>query len=68
MLVLATAQIGIHLVLFLHVTTDPENTNNLLALAFGVLIVCLVVFGSIRVMIHTNRNMMPMDKLLQMQP
>ena len=70
LLVLAVAQMGIHLVFFLHITTDPDNTNNVMALAFGVLIVCLVVFGSIWVMIHMNQNMMPMpmDKLLQMQP
>jgi cytochrome o ubiquinol oxidase operon protein cyoD len=70
LLVLAVAQMGIHLIFFLHITTDPDNTNNVLALAFGVLIVCLVVFGSIWVMIHMNHNMMPMpmDRLLQMQP
>ena len=70
LLVLAVAQIGIHLIFFLHITTDPDNTNNVMALAFGVLIVCLVVFGSIWVMNHMNQNMMPMsmDKLLQMQP
>jgi len=70
LLVLAVAQMGIHLVFFLHITTDPDNTNNVMALAFGVLIVCLIVFGSIWVMTHMNQNMMPipMDKLLQMQP
>jgi cytochrome o ubiquinol oxidase operon protein cyoD len=67
LLVLAVAQMGVHLVFFLHITTDPDNTNNVLALAFGVLIVCLVVFGSIWVMIHMNQNMMPMDHMLQMQ-
>lgn len=68
LLVLAVAQMGVHLVFFLHITTDPDNTNNVLALAFGVLIVCLVVFGSIWVMIHMNQNMMPTGKMLQMQP
>ena len=70
LLVLAVAQMGIHLVFFLHITTDPDNTNNVMALAFGILIVFLVVFGSIWVMTHMNQNMMhiPMDKLLQMQP
>ena len=34
---------GVHLVFFLHITTGPDNTNNVLALAFGVLIVILVV-------------------------
>lgn len=68
LLVLAVAQMGVHLVFFLHITTDPDNTNNVLALAFGVLIVCLVVFGSIWVMIHMNQNMMPTDRMLYMQP
>ena len=70
LLVLAVAQMGIHLVFFLHITTDPDNTNNVMALAFGILIVCLVVFGSIWVMAHMNQNMMPMpmEKSLQMQP
>jgi len=70
LLVLAVAQMGIHLIFFLHITTDPDNTNNVMALAFGVLIVCLIVFGSIWVMIHMNQNMtpMPMEKMLQMQP
>ena len=69
LLVLAVAQMGIHLIFFLHITTDPDNTNNIMALAFGVLTVCLVVFGSIWVMIHMNQNMMPMpmDQLLRMQ-
>jgi cytochrome o ubiquinol oxidase operon protein cyoD len=56
---LAVAQMGIHLVFFLHITTGPDNTNNVLALAFGILIVCLVVFGSIWIMYHLNQNMMP---------
>ncbi len=66
-LVLAVAQMGIHLVFFLHITTAPDNTNNILALGFGVLIVCLVVFGSLWIMAHLNHNMMPMDQLMQMQ-
>src|SRR5215467_6258941 len=37
LLVLAVAQMGIHLIFFLHITTAPDNTNNVLALAFGVL-------------------------------
>ena len=35
LVVLAVAQIGVHLVFFLHLTTAPDNTNNVLALAFG---------------------------------
>jgi cytochrome o ubiquinol oxidase operon protein cyoD len=66
-LVLAIAQMGIHLVFFLHITTAADNTNNILALAFGTLIVCLVVFGSLWIMANLDRNMMPMDRLIQMQ-
>jgi cytochrome o ubiquinol oxidase operon protein cyoD len=60
LVVLAVAQMGIHLVFFLHITTGPDNTNNVLALAFGVLIVFLLVFGTVWVMAHMNQNMMPM--------
>lgn len=67
LLALAVAQIGVHLVFFLHITSGPENTNNTLALAFGVLIVLLVVVGSIWIMAHLNHNMMPMDQLMKMQ-
>lgn len=66
-LVLAVAQMGVHLVFFLHITTAPDNANNALALAFGVLIVCLVVFGSLWIMNHLNQNMLPMRELLEMQ-
>ncbi len=65
--VLAVAQMGIHLVFFLHMTSGPDNVNNLLALAFGLLIVVLLVFGSLWIMTHLNHNMMPMDKMMQMQ-
>jgi hypothetical protein len=36
LIVLALAQIGIHLVFFLHLGSGPDSTNNILALAFGV--------------------------------
>ena len=68
LIVLAIAQMGVHLVFFLHVTTGPDNTNNVLALAFGVLVVALIVAGSIWIMDHLSQNMMPMDQLMQMQP
>lgn len=55
---LAVAQMGIHLVFFLHMTSSPDNTNNALALAFGCLIVGLVVFGSVWIMAHMNYNLM----------
>ena len=67
LIVLAIAQMGVHLVFFLHITTGPDNTNNVLALAFGVLVVFLIVAGSIWIMDHLNQNMMPMEQMMQMQ-
>ena len=67
LVVLAIAQMGVHLVFFLHITTGPDNTNNVLALAFGLLIVFLVISGSLWIMSHLNQNMMPMDQIMQMQ-
>jgi cytochrome o ubiquinol oxidase operon protein cyoD len=67
LIVLAIAQMGVHLVFFLHITTGPDNVNNVLALAFGVLIVFLLLTGSLWIMWHMNHNMMPMDQIMQMQ-
>ena len=66
--VLAVAQMGVHLVFFLHITTGPDNTNNVLALAFGVLIVILVVAGSLVIMYDLNHNMMAPAETMDMQP
>ena len=54
---LAVAQMGVHLVFFLHITTGADNTNNALALAFGALIVGIVIAGSLWIMYHLNANM-----------
>src|ERR1700731_3130027 len=43
LIVLAFAQIGVHLVFFLHMGSGSDNPNNILALAFGLLIVFLVI-------------------------
>ena len=67
LIVLAIAQMGVHLVFFLHITTGRDNTNNVMALAFGVLIVVLVVGGSVWIMSHLNANMPPMDQIMRMQ-
>ncbi len=64
---LAVAQMGVHLVFFLHVTSGPDNTNNVLALAFGVLIVALVLIGSLWIMSHLHHNLMPMSAMMEMQ-
>lgn len=68
LIVLAIAQIGVHLVFFLHLTTAPDNTNNVLALAFGVLIVALIVGGSLWIMHHLDQNMMPVWMHQAMRP
>jgi cytochrome o ubiquinol oxidase subunit IV len=60
LVVLAFAQIGVHLVFFLHLGSGADNTNNILALAFGVLIVFLVITGSIWIIANLNANMLPM--------
>jgi cytochrome o ubiquinol oxidase subunit IV len=65
--VLAIAQMGVHLVFFLHITTGPDNANNVLALAFGLLIVFLVIGGSLWIMANLNQNMLPMNQIMQMQ-
>jgi cytochrome o ubiquinol oxidase subunit IV len=67
LVVLAIAQMGVHLVFFLHITTGPDNTNNVLALAFGVLIVFLVMIGTIWIMSHMNANMMPDPEMTNLQ-
>jgi cytochrome o ubiquinol oxidase operon protein cyoD len=65
--VLAIAQMGVHLVFFLKITTGRDNVNNVMALAFGVLIVLLLLTGSLWIMAHLNHNMLPMDQIMQMQ-
>ena len=59
LVVLAFAQIGVHLVFFLHLGSGADNTNNILALAFGLLIVFLVITGSIWIIANLHANMMP---------
>lgn len=63
LIVLAIAQMGVHLVFFLHVTTGPDNTNNVLALAFGIFVVFLIVLGSMWIMHHLYQNTAPFNAL-----
>lgn len=67
LVVLAIAQMGVHLVFFLHITSGPDNTNNVLALAFGVLIVFLVMIGTIVIMTQMDANMAPSPELMNLQ-
>jgi cytochrome o ubiquinol oxidase operon protein cyoD len=65
--VLAIAQMGVHLVFFMHVNATEEGENTVLALGFGVFIVFLVVFGSIVIMNNLSSVMPGMDQLMKMQ-
>ena len=67
LVVLAIAQMGVHLVFFLHITSGPDNTNNVLALAFGVLIVFLVMIGTIWIMANLAANMGPTPEIMNLQ-
>jgi len=58
--VLAVAQMGVHLVFFFQLSTAPRQINNILALAFGLLIVFLVIAGSLWIMAGLDANMPPM--------
>jgi cytochrome o ubiquinol oxidase operon protein cyoD len=66
LVVLAIAQMGVHLVFFLHITSGPDNTNNVLALAFGVLIVLLIMTGTLWIMANLN-TMAPSPELMNLQ-
>ena len=65
--VLALAQMGVHLVFFLHITSGRDSLNNVMALAFGLLIVVLLVIGSLWIMTNLDHNAMPMGRLMEMQ-
>ena len=66
---LAVGQMGVHVVFFFHISSGPEDTNNFLALAFGIFVVGLVIFGSMLIMSNLDANMpaVPMDQLMKMQ-
>lgn len=51
---LAVAQMGVHLVFFLHLTSGPDNRGNAVTVAFGVFVCLLVVFGSVWIMTHLS--------------
>jgi cytochrome o ubiquinol oxidase operon protein cyoD len=57
---------GFTWVFFLHINTGPDNTNNVLALAFGVLIVTLVVSGSLWIA-NLDANMVSPSAVMEMQ-
>jgi cytochrome o ubiquinol oxidase operon protein cyoD len=66
--VLAIAQMLVHLIFFLHISTSPNQRTNILAFAVALLIVAMVVAGSLWIMAHLDSNMMPNGPTMQMQP
>jgi cytochrome o ubiquinol oxidase operon protein cyoD len=56
---LASIQIVVHMVYFLHMNGKAEGGWSMLAMLFTALIVVIVLSGSIWVMYHMNHNMMP---------
>jgi len=65
--VLAIAQMLVHLIFFLHISTSPHQRTNILAFAVTLLIVSMIVAGSLWIMAHLESNMMPSGQM-PMQP
>jgi cytochrome o ubiquinol oxidase subunit IV len=65
LIVLAFAQIGVHLVFFLHIGSGADHTNNVVALAFGCFIIFLVIVGSVLIITNLNWNMVDMPVSLR---
>lgn len=57
---LAAVQIVVHMVYFLHMNTKSEAGWTFIALVFTLTLVVITLAGSIWVMYHLDRNMMPM--------
>ena len=57
--VFALAQIGVHIVYFLHVNRSEEQRWNLMALVFTAIVLCIILGGSIWIMHNLYANMMP---------
>lgn len=58
---LAVAQITVHMVYFLHMNARSEGGWTIMALAFTLILVVIVLLGSLWIIYHLNANMMPAD-------
>ena len=56
---LAAVQIVVHMIYFLHMNSKLEQGWTMLALVFTMMLLVIMLSGSIWVMYHMNRNMMP---------
>ena len=68
--VLAIAQMLVHLIFFLHISTSPNQRTNILAFVVTAVVVSMIVAGSLWIMSHLHSNMMPVDPqmIMQMEP
>ena len=64
-LLLAVAQILVHIVYFLHLDTRSEGGWNMMAFIFTIVLVVIVLGASIWVMYNENELMMPMSSPYQ---
>lgn len=58
-LICALAQILVHMIFFLHMTPKAEGGWILLSTAFTIIFVVVTLAGSLWIVFHLNRNMMP---------
>jgi cytochrome o ubiquinol oxidase subunit IV len=59
----AAVQIVVHMIYFLHLNAKIEGGWSLLALIFTAALVCIMLAGSVWVMLHLNTNMMPAHEM-----
>ena len=64
----AVAQIIVHMVYFLHMSTKAEGGWTMTSLVFTVIVVVIMLAGSVWVMHHLNNNMMPMPHDMRQIP
>jgi cytochrome o ubiquinol oxidase subunit IV len=69
-LALGGVQMVVHVVYFLHMNTKSEGGWTFMALIFTITLVAIMLSGSVWVMYHLNRNMMPMpaDHIMHKMP
>ncbi len=58
-LIFAVVQIIVHLVFFLHLNGSSEQRWNVIAFAYTVLVLAILVGASVWIMYHLDYNMMP---------
>ncbi|MBP7242719.1 cytochrome o ubiquinol oxidase subunit IV [Amaricoccus sp.] len=58
-LICGVAQILVHMIFFLHMTPKAEDGWLLLSTIFTIVLVVITLVGSLWVVFHLNRNMMP---------